>query len=113
MTRLSGVYITVKYDSTTVVKVTDENGNAVLDKLPKNTDINIQFNKDGYMSLNLVLNNKISISPRLMKVKLEDPYTGQIIHTEDINISPNQEIQLDYQISGYQRVSCSIIIVQT
>jgi hypothetical protein len=113
MTAVGGVSITARYDSETVSTTTDENGVASLKRLPKNKDVYIQFIKSGYHPINMVIRNMVSVSVTAIRITLIDIDTGQILHTETIQILPDQEVPFDYQIEGYQRIAGSITVRQT
>jgi uncharacterized protein (UPF0297 family) len=113
MTAVSGVSIIARYDGETVTTITDENGIAHYTKLPKNTDVYIQLIKSGYHPINIVIRNMVSVSPTAVRITLTDIDTGQILHTEIIQILPDLEVPFDYQIEGYQRIAGSITVRQT
>jgi hypothetical protein len=110
MTAVSGVSIIAKYDGETASAITDDNGVANLNGLPRNKDVYIQLLKDRYHPINMLIENTVSTSPRSIRITLTDIETGQILKTETINIQPGQTVQFDYQIGGYQRIVGSITV---
>jgi hypothetical protein len=111
MTAVSGVVITVIVDGKVVyTAVTDENGIARINKLPRKKDVIVQLRKSGYMPIDLVLNNSADITPSTIAVKLIDKETGEIVLTDTKQLTPNQETPYDYQIENYQRIAGSVIV---
>jgi hypothetical protein len=111
MTAVSGVVITVIVDGDIVcTAITDENGIARINKLPKKKDVLVQLRKSGYQPIDLILNNSAGITPSTLTIKLVDKKTGEIVLTDTKQLTPNQETPYDYQIENYQRIAGSIII---
>jgi len=109
--RVSGVVITIIVDGNVVcTTVTDENGMARINNLPRKKDVLVQLRKSEYMPMDLVLNNSADTTPSTLTVKLIDKETGEIVLTDTKQLIPNQETPYDYQIEGYQRIAGSIIV---
>jgi hypothetical protein len=108
---VSGVSIIVIADGDVIcTAVTDENGVARISRLPRKKNVLIKLRKSGYQPVDLVINNSAGITPSTMTVKLIDKETGEVILTETKQLTPNQRIQYDYQIEGYQRIAGSVLV---
>jgi hypothetical protein len=111
MTAVAGVSITVIIDGEVVyTAVTDENGMARINNLPRKKDVLVQLKKSGYIPIDIVLNNSADATPSTLTVKLIDKETGEIVLTDTKQLTPNQETPYDYQIEGYQRIAGSVIV---